>query len=96
MHVGDACKDKETCMRMDDLIKCSIVPPERLYHPVLPFRANQKLIFRLYRTCVLTSNTGECGHTTDEKRALTVTWFIEEMRLAVQKGCRILEVHEVY
>ena len=41
--VGDACKDKEACLRMDGLIQCSIVPPERLYHPVLPFRADQKL-----------------------------------------------------
>jgi G:T-mismatch repair DNA endonuclease (very short patch repair protein) len=37
IHVGDSCKDKEACFRMDGLIKCSIVPPETLYHPVLPF-----------------------------------------------------------
>ena len=30
IHVGYGCKDKETCLRMDGLIKCSIVPPERL------------------------------------------------------------------
>ena len=42
-HVGDTCIDKEACQRMDGQIKCSIVPPER-YHPVLPFRANQKLM----------------------------------------------------
>ena len=36
-HVGDAYKDKESRLGMDGLIKCSIVPPERLYHPVLPF-----------------------------------------------------------
>ena len=45
IHVGDVCKEKETCLRMEGLIKCTIVPPERLYHPVLPFRANQKLMF---------------------------------------------------
>ena len=28
IHVGDACKDKEACLRMDGLIKCSIVLPE--------------------------------------------------------------------
>ena len=28
IHVGDVCKDKEACLRMDGLIKCSIVPPE--------------------------------------------------------------------
>ena len=30
---------------MDGLIKFSTVPSERLYHPVLSFRCNNKLIF---------------------------------------------------
>jgi len=55
IHVGDACEDREACLRMDVLIKCSIVPPEKLYHTVLPFRCNNKLIFCLCRTCALTS-----------------------------------------
>ena len=38
IHVGDACQDIEACLRMDGLIKCSIVPPEKLYHPALHFR----------------------------------------------------------
>jgi len=50
IHVGVACKDKEACLRMDGLIKFSIVPPERLYHPVLPFRCNKKLLFYLCRS----------------------------------------------
>ena len=33
IHVGDACKDIEACLRMDGLIKCSIVPPERFMTP---------------------------------------------------------------
>ena len=77
-------------------MKCTIVPAERLYHPVLPFRANQKVMFGLCRTCVLTSNTGECHLNTDEEMALTGTRVIDEVRLAVQKGYRILEIHEMY
>ena len=53
-------------------------------------------MFSLCRTCVLTSNTEQCCHKTDEKRALTGTWVIDEVQLAVQKGYRILEIHEVY
>ena len=30
IHVGDACKDVEACLRMDGLIKCTIVPPQKL------------------------------------------------------------------
>ena len=46
--------------------------------------------------CVLDSNTGECYHTTDEESAETATWVIDELRLAVQRGYRILGVYEVY
>jgi len=93
IHVGDSCKEKETCLRKEVLMKCSIVHPERLYHPVLPFRANKKLMFSICRTSVLTSNTGVCCHKTDVERALTGTWVNDEKRLAVQKGYRILEIH---
>jgi len=38
----------------------------------------------------------DCRHKSDQERALTGTWVIDEVRLAVQKGYRILEIHEVY
>ena len=28
IHVADTCKDKEACLHLDGLIKCSVVPPE--------------------------------------------------------------------
>jgi len=59
IHVGDACKEREACCRKEGLIKCSIVPPEKLYHAVFPLRANQKIMFCLCRACALTSNIGE-------------------------------------
>ena len=96
IHVGDACKDKEACLRMDRLIKCTIVPPQKLYHQVLPDRCNNKLMFCLCGTCVQTCCTGECMHTTDEERALTGTWLMDEVRLAVERGYKILEIYEVY
>jgi len=87
IQVGDACKDIEACLRMDGLIKCSIVSPEKLYHPALPFRCNNKLMFCLCRTCVLTiSSNEECVHTRDENRAITGTWVMDEVRLAVEKS----------
>jgi len=35
-------------------------------------------------------------HTRDEERALSGTWVMDEVRLAVEKGYRILEIYEVY
>jgi hypothetical protein len=37
LHLGDACADKKTCLKMEGLMKCTIVPPKDLYHTVLPF-----------------------------------------------------------
>ena len=94
IHVGDACRDIESCLRMEGLIKSSIVPPDKLYHPVLPYRCINKLMFCLCRTCVDTSSA-ECTHTENEDRALKCTWILDEVRLAVEKCYRIIEIHEV-
>jgi len=68
IHVGgdDVCKDVGACLRMNGLIKCMVVPPKGLYHPVLPYRWNKKLLFCLCRSCVHDQNTSEeCRHSTD-------------------------------
>jgi hypothetical protein len=38
----------------------------------------------------------ECAHTQVRERALTGTWVMDEVRLAVQKGYKVTEVYEVY
>jgi hypothetical protein len=40
--------------------------------------------------------TTECTHETDAERALTGTWVMDEVRLAVQKGYEVKEIYEVY
>jgi len=40
--------------------------------------------------------TGECQHFGDAERCLNGTWVIDEVRLAVNKGYKILEIQEVY
>jgi hypothetical protein len=78
-------------------MKCTVVPPKGMYHPVLPYRWNKKLLFCLCRSCVHDQNTTkECHHVTDADRDLEGTWVIDEARLAVQKGYKVLEIHELY
>ena len=74
----------------------TIVPPKNLYLLGLPYRCNKKRMFSLCRTCVETCSTGDCTHTEDAERVLTGTWVLDEVRLAVEKGYRILEIYEVY
>jgi len=97
IHVGDTCADIEDCLKMEGLIKCKIVPSTNIYHPVLPYRYDKKLLFCLCRTCVQEHNaTSECQHRSEAERCLEGTWVIDEVRLAVDKGYKILEILEVY
>jgi hypothetical protein len=67
-----------------------------LYHPVLTFRCNGTLLFCLWKTCATEQNPAPCQHEEVADRALTATWVIDEIRLAVGKGYRVVEVYEVY
>ena len=57
------------------LIKCEVLPPRGVYHPVLPAKVNGKLYFVLCKTCSITKQKGECDHT-DEERAFWGLFFI--------------------
>jgi len=58
---------------------------------------DKKLLFCLCRSCVRENNTaGECQHLSDAERCLECTWVIDEVRLAVDRGYKILEIQEVY
>lgn len=79
------------------LIKCEILPPKDLNIPVLPMHAGtlKKLLFPLCRTCAETFQTGKCAHSENE-RALSGTWFIEEVKLAVEKGYELRKIHSIW
>ena len=71
IHVGYACTNKEACLQMEGQIRYSIVPPRKLYHPVLPYRSNNKLLFCLCRSCVPERNIScECKHLRDDETNL--------------------------
>jgi hypothetical protein len=97
IHVGDACQDIEAMLRKEGFVKCTILPPRRLYHPVLPFRCNNKLLFCLCRPCAIERNTDtEFTHESATDRALVGIWVIDEVRLAVEKVYKVLQVLEAY
>ena len=97
IHAGDACRDTEAMLQKEGLIKCTVLPPTCLYHVVWPYRCNNKLLFCLCRSCAKQQDfENECPHSTDAERALTGTWVMDEVRLAVQKGYKVLEIFEVY
>ena len=84
------------------IAKVDILPPERLYHPVLPMKQNGKLTFPLCGACVtdemakpMHERSNLCGHT-PEQRVLRGTWVTLELQKAVEKGYRIIKIHEVF
>ena len=60
------------------LVKCSVLPPRALYHPVLPYRTQGKLIFPLCRTCADTLQQTPCQHG-DRERTLHGTWVTYQL-----------------
>ena len=84
------------------LAKVTILPPENLLHPVLPWRSCGKLTFPLSRTCVenempksLLERSYVCPHT-DSQRELTGTWCTPEILEAVAQNYVIRRIHEVW
>ena len=84
------------------LVQCKVLPPRHLYHPVLPYRHESKLLFPLCAACVEQEmvkrpldRCAECVHT-DEQRALTGTWCTPELSKAVDLGYDIQYIYEVW
>lgn len=80
----------------DGVVRCRILPPRKLYLPCLPYRCNNRLTFPLCAMCTLEkSYLDNCTHSDDE-RSLLGYWSLDEIRLAVQHGYKILEVQELW
>ena len=84
------------------VMKCKILPPYGLYHPVLPYRSGGKLTFPLCRTCVeqeqpkpLTQRSHRCRYT-DAERCLVDRWPTPEVQEAIDGGYVIQHVYEVW
>ena len=84
------------------LVKCKILPPYELYHPVLPYRYDSKLLFPLCKTYAqngikqeLLQRSKKCPHSAEE-RSLTGTWTTIELEKAIEKGYVIVYIYEVW
>lgn len=76
------------------LAKVSILPPKKLFLPVLPMKINNKLLFGLCYSCMKDLNQSECTHSV-EQRTLFSTWTTLEIQYAVNRGYKIIQVYQV-
>ena len=73
-----------------------MLPPRGLFHPLLPCRCHNKLMFPLCRTYAEELNqTSNCAHS-DKDRQLSGVWVSFELQKAVEKGCKIVNTDEVW
>ena len=77
------------------LIKCTVLPPRGLFHPVLPYRTQGKLMFPLCKTSADTCNQAPCTHS-ERERVIKGNLCSVELEKALEKGYRILQMHEVW
>lgn len=85
---------KDNLSGFEGLIKCKVLPPRDLYHPVLPYKMHKKLMFFLCFKCA-SEFIQTCSHC-DDDRAFVGTWVSDEVKLAVAKGYKILKVYEAW
>ena len=81
--------------KVEGLLKCTILPPQNLYHPLLPYRCNGKLMFPLCRSCADGCLSPPCTHSESE-RALTGTWISAEVEKALTLGYRMVKKIEAW
>lgn len=77
------------------LAKVKVLPPRRLFHPVLPYLSNGKLKFPLCKKCADSEVQRSCM-CADTERTILGTWCTPELELARSKGYRILKMYEIY
>ncbi len=81
---------KHIPLQIQGLMRCKVIPPSKLYHPVLPYTVREKLMFPLCATCAEENVQTNCTHSDDE-RALVGTWVTLELDKAVEMGYVIVE-----
>ena len=77
------------------IAEVKILPPRKLYHPVLPVGINGKLLFPLSRTCASKQSQDTCD-CSDEDRSLVGTWCTPEIMKSQERGYTVLKIYEIY
>ncbi|KAK4874279.1 hypothetical protein RN001_013639 [Aquatica leii] len=95
IYIGHNSCSKLPINTVEGLIKCVVLPPRDLYHPVLPYRLHKKLMFILCRSCAEILNQNTCHHNESE-RSFVGTFVADELRKALSLNYKILEFHEIW
>jgi hypothetical protein len=76
------------------IAEVTVLPPQDLYLPLLPYRAGKKLMFGLCRQCMDEATAQDCLHDVPD-RQLRGTWTTLELAKAFQLGYQLLATHSL-
>ena len=93
VYVGADCPPD--CLNREGIMKCKVLRPRKLYHSVLPYKSNSKLMFPMCSACADTMNQGNCTYT-DEEKCIVGTWVVDEVSKAIEIGCILKNVFEFW
>ena len=92
---GKACPGEHISLPYVGVIRMKILPPNDLYHPILPIRCGGKLMFPLCFTCAFKENITDDCRCKDSQRCLENTWCTPEVNAALTIGYKIVEISEI-
>ncbi|XP_032690375.1 uncharacterized protein LOC116853413 isoform X1 [Odontomachus brunneus] len=81
---------------IEGFVRCRVLAPRDLFHPVLPYRVNGKLLFALCRNCCETFSQTACTHDDSADCEFEDAWVSCELRKAIEKGYRVTSVNETW
>lgn len=73
----------------DGYIKCAILIPKKLFHPVLPYRSKEKMLMPLCAKCADTRQQTECTHS-EQERMLIGCYVSLEIYKALEMGYKVI------
>ncbi|XP_033229713.1 uncharacterized protein LOC117181259 [Belonocnema kinseyi] len=100
IYVGDECKglagpNYTNLKQIDGLIRCHVIPPRNLYHPVLPVRMHGKLMFPLCHAYCKSMSQSNCTDE-DAPRELEGTWVADELNKSIELNYRVTDISEIW
>jgi very-short-patch-repair endonuclease len=81
--------------RYEGFVFCKVLPPSDILFPVLPTRIKNKLMFTLCYKCAIYTTHSKCNHNEND-RALIGTFTTMELKKAIEKHYKIIEIYEVW
>lgn len=87
-----ACQEVPAMLAKEGIVRCTVLTTGDLYHLLLAYRCNGRLSFCLCSSCTESGFQEEGDHEKKSQRALAIKWFVAEVRVAIDRCCRVLKI----